>query len=226
MNSIIREAVSKGRNLLEYESWNLMKEYGISVPTCLLAKDEKEAVSCAQEIGYPVVLKIVSKDIIHKSDVGGVKTNINNDVEVIKAYNDILSSVCKSNPNAEIDGILVCEMLGSGLETIIGMNTDVSFGPTVMFGLGGIFVELFNDVSLRVLPICLDEAEKMIKETKGYAILKGARGEQPKDIAALAELIVKVSKMVEENPEIKELDINPCFVYQDGVIPADARILL
>lgn len=226
MHESIATALAERRNLLEHEAWQLFAAYGIPVPRCHLAKTADDAVRLASEIGYPVVLKIVSRDILHKSEAGGVKVKLMDEQSVRAAYANIMQSVLSYRADARVEGILVCEMLPAGLETIIGMTQDVSFGPAFMFGLGGIFVELLKDVSFRVLPLTKSDALEMIKGIKGYRILSGIRGEKPKDIESLAELIVKVARMVEENPEIRELDINPCFVYESGVRPADARIML
>ena len=173
-----------------------------------------------------MVLKIVSRDILHKTDAGGVKVNVSDEAGVHNAYAQIKENVLVFRPDARIEGILVSEMFPAGLETIIGMTQDVSFGPAFMFGLGGIFVEVLRDVSFRVLPLTGSDALEMIREIKGYPLIRGIRGEKAKDENALAELIVKVAKMVEENPEIKELDINPCFVYSSGARPVDARVML
>lgn len=226
MHERIAAAKAEGRNLLEHEAWELFAAYGIPVSRCRLAKTADEAVRFAVEIGYPVVLKIVSPDILHKSDAGGVKLGLADEFGVRSAYAEIKKNVLAYRPDARIEGILVSEMLPAGLETIIGMTLDVSFGPAFMFGLGGIFVEVLRDVSFRVLPLTKTDALDMIHEIKGYPLIQGIRGEKPKDEDALAELIVKVAKMVEENPEIKELDINPCFVYPSGARPVDARVML
>lgn len=226
MNKFISDAKAAGRNLYEYEAWELLRTYGIPVPCCRLVKSVEEAVAAASVIGYPVVLKIVSKDILHKSDAGGVKVKIADEFGVRAAHAEILDSVKACKPDAVIEGILVCEMLQPGMETIIGMTKDVSFGPTLMFGLGGIFVEVLKDVSFRVLPMTQADALEMIGEIKGYKLLQGIRGEKPRDVDAMSKLLLKVAKMIEDNPEIKELDINPCFVYEQGVLPADARVML
>lgn len=226
MHERIAAAAAEGRNLLEHEAWELFAAYGIPVPRCRLATKLEEAVRFASDIGYPVVMKIVSRDILHKSEAGGVKVKLSDEQSVRTAYAQIMESVVRYKPDARISGILVCEMLSPGVETIIGMTQDVSFGPAFMFGLGGIFVEVLKDVSFRVLPLTKADALEMIREIKGYTILSGVRGEEPKDIDAVADLLVKVAKMVEENPEIRELDINPCFVYPSGVRPADARVML
>lgn len=189
-----------------------------------MAKTEDEAVEYAKKIGFPVVLKIVSPDVVHKSDVGGVKVNIKNEEEIRKAYNEILENVKKHVPDARIEGILVQEMAPWGTEVIVGSTRDPQFGPTVMFGLGGIFVEILKDVTFRVAPIGTDEAKEMVKEIRGYPIIAGARGREPLDINALTEAIVRISWLVYENPEIQELDANPIFLYKEGLMVADARI--
>lgn len=226
MHECIKAAKEAGRNLLEHEAWELFAAYGITVPRCRLVTTLEEAVAAAAEIGFPVVLKIVSRDILHKSEAGGVKVKLTDEQSVRAAFTQILENARHFRPDADIAGLLVCEMLPVGVETIIGMTRDVSFGPAFMFGLGGIFVEVMRDVSFRVLPLTKDDALEMIYEIKGYALLRGIRGITPRDVDALAELIVKTAKMVEENPEIRELDINPCFVYESGVRPADARVML
>ena len=226
MHKVISAAKTAGRHLYEHEAWALFGDYGIPAPNCCLAKSEAEALDAAQAIGYPVVLKIVSPDILHKSDAGGVKVNISGPDSLTAAYAEILSSVKAYNPAARIEGILVCQMLKPGVETIIGMTRDASFGPALMFGLGGIFVEVLKDVSFRVLPISKADALAMIGEIKGYPLLQGIRGKEPQDVEALAGLLLKVGDMIRDNPEIKELDINPCFVYSQGVLPADARVML
>ncbi len=226
MHKVIREAKAAGRNLYEYEAWELFRDYGIPVPQCRLATSAEAAAAAAEAIGYPVALKIVSRHILHKSDAGGVKTNISSAQGVNEAYQEIIAGAQAYRPGAEIAGILVCQMLRPGLETIIGMTKDASFGPTLMFGLGGIFVEVLKDVSFRVLPLTEEAALEMIAEIKGYRLLQGIRGEKPKDIQALAGLLLKTARLVEENPDIQELDINPCFVYEEGAVPVDARIIL
>lgn len=226
MHERIKAAKAEGRNLLEHEAWELFAAYGIPAPRCRLAVSADGAVRAADEIGYPVVLKIVSRDILHKSDAGGVVVKIGTADGVRAAFGQILDSVRVYRPDANIEGVLVCEQLPPGVETIVGMTRDASFGPALMFGLGGVFVEVLKDVSFRVLPMTKKDALEMIREIKGYPLLNGARGEKPKDEQALAELLMKTAKMIEENPEIRELDINPCFVYESGVRPADARVIL
>ena len=201
-------------------------EYGIPVTVFKVALNEDEAVKCADEIGYPVVLKIVSPDIIHKSDAGGVIVNLKNSAEVSEAYRKILENVGKYNANAKIVGVLVQEMAPQSTETIVGAIKDPQFGQTLMFGLGGIFVEIFKDVSFRIAPITPDDAKEMITELKAYPLLKGFRNTPPADIDALVNILCNTSRLVMDHPEIKELDLNPVIAYQKGAKTVDARIIL
>lgn len=227
MNERIRVALEEGRALLEPEAWALLMEYGLPMPRHRVAHSAGEAAEAAAEIGFPVVLKIVSRDVLHKSDAGGVRVNLATAAAVEAAYDGILESVGTRVPGARVEGVLVCEMLPTGgVECIVGMIRDASFGPAIMVGLGGVFVEVLKDVTFRVLPLTEADALAMIQELKGYALLGGVRGQKPKDVAALAKILLGVAKLVEENPEIRELDINPCIVYERGAVPVDARIML
>ena len=226
MKRSIAAAKDEGRNLLEPEALELFAEYGLPIPAFRLVDDAAGAVKAAGEIGYPVVLKIVSKDILHKSDAGGVRVNLGDAASVKAAYLSIMESVKAYKPDADVTGVMVRAMLEEGLECIIGMTRDPSFGPAFMFGLGGIFADILSDVSFRVLPLKKEDAVAMIKELKAAPILLGARGQEPKDIDAIADALLKVAKMTEENPEIRELDINPVFVYNRGVMTADARVMM
>jgi len=224
---IINKAKQEGRKaLLEPEAKTICAEYGVSVNKFSLATNEKEAVTKAEKIGYPIVLKIVSPDIIHKSDAGGVKINLNTPQEVEAAYKTIIENAKKYKADAQIVGVIVQEMAPSGTEVIIGAVKDPQFGPTIMFGLGGIFVELLKDVNFRVVPIDKDDAKEMITKLKAYPLLNGYRGSKPADIDALADILVNVSKLVWDNPEIKELDLNPVMAYPVGAKAVDARIIL
>jgi acyl-CoA synthetase (NDP forming) len=217
----------KSRNLLtEVESKELLKKAGIPIVEAKLARSKKEAVSLSKEMGFPVVLKISSPDVIHKSDSGGVKLGLANATQVGKAYNEIISSIKKTYPKAEIQGVSVQPMAPPGVEVIVGMSKDPQFGPVLMFGLGGILVEVLKDVSFRIVPVTERDAREMIREIKGYPILEGYRGQKPASIPALEKLIVKVSQFVEKNPQIKELDLNPIFAYPDKAVAVDARIIL
>lgn len=217
----------EGRSVLtEIESKELLKQAEIPVVETRLAKSKKEAIRISKELGFPVVLKIASPDIVHKSDSGGVKLGVANATQVGKAYSEIMSSIKEKYPDAAIQGLAIQRMAPPGLEVIVGMSKDVQFGPVLMFGLGGILVEVLKDVSFRIVPITRRDAAEMIREIKGYPLLEGYRGQEPADISALEELMVKVSQFVEQNPEIKELDLNPIFAYRDRAIAVDARIIL
>ncbi len=225
--SSFSQARKEGRKaLLETEAKTVCMEYNIPVTKFKLAKNEEEAVKCAATIGFPVVLKIVSPDIIHKSDVGGVIVDIKNQNDVRTSYKQIVRNVKKSNPDAKIAGILVQEMAPSGTEVIVGSIKDPQFGPAIMFGLGGVFVEVLKDVTFRIAPITEDEACEMISEVKAYPLLKGYRNTPPADLKAITNILVNTSKLVMDHPEIKELDLNPIMVYEKGAKTVDARIIL
>jgi len=216
----------KRTQLTEIESKKVLEEAGIPVVEAKLARTKKEAVSLSKEMGFPVVLKVISPDVIHKSDSGGVKLGLKNITQVGSAYSEIVSAVKQHYPKAKIQGISVQKMARAGVEVIIGMTKDAQFGPVLMFGLGGILVEVLKDVSFRIVPLTRRDAREMIKEIKGYPILEGYRGQEAADVPFLEELIVKVSDFVDKNPEIKELDLNPVFAYKDGAVAVDARIIL
>ncbi|HDM23975.1 acetyl-CoA synthetase [archaeon] len=224
---IIEAAYKENRTfLMEHEAKRICKFYGIPVTRFKVAKTAKEAAEKALEIGFPVVLKIISPDIVHKSDVGGVKLDLKSKEEVIKAYNEIMENVKKAKPNARIIGVLVQEMVPPSTEVIIGVSKDPQFGPAIMFGLGGIFVEILKDVSFRIAPLRRKDAEEMIREIKSYPILAGARGRPPLDIEEIIHILMAVSRMCMEHPEINQLDLNPIMVYEKGAKVVDARIIL
>ncbi|MGD0644246.1 MAG: acetate--CoA ligase family protein [Candidatus Bathyarchaeia archaeon] len=226
-SKIINQAKKEGRKvLLETEAKTICMEYDIPVPKFKLALNEKEAAKCADEIGYPIVLKIVSPDIIHKSDAGGVMVNLKNPAEVKNAYKKILENVKKYNGEAKIAGVLVQEMAPQSTEVIVGAIKDPQFGQTIMFGLGGIFVEILKDVNFRIAPLTIDDAKEMITELKAYPLLKGYRNTPPADIDAIVDILCNTSRLVMDNPEIKELDLNPVMAYQKGAKTVDARIIL
>jgi len=214
------------KSLLETEAKTICIEYGIPVTKFELAKNEDEAVKFAKAIGFPTVLKIVSPDIIHKSDVGGVIIGLKDGDEVRQSYNLILQNVKKHDPKARIVGILVQEMAPSSTEVIVGAIKDPQFGPAIMFGLGGVFVEVLKDVTFRVAPITGDDACEMISEVKAYPLLKGYRNTPPVDIDAITKILLSISKLVTDHVEIKELDLNPVIVYERGAKTVDARIIL
>lgn len=227
---IIDSARKDGRDsLTEIEAKKVFEAYGMPTTKIGLAKSEGEAVKLATEIGYPIVMKIVSPDILHKSDAGGVKVNIKDEAGVREAFNTILKNANNYKADADIHGVAVQEMAPWGTEVILGSVNDPTFGPTVMFGLGGIFVEVLKDVTFRVTPVSKPEADEMINEIKSAAILAGARGEAPKDRNAMAETVVKYSSMILDlKDEIAESDANPVLLYDegDGLTVADARIIL
>jgi len=224
---IINQAKQEGRKaLLETESKTICAEYGITVNKFNLATNEKEAVEQAEKIGYPIVLKIVSPDIIHKSDAGGVKVNLKTAADVEAAYKTILENAKKYKADAKIIGVIVQEMAPQGTEVIVGAVKDPQFGQTVMFGLGGIFVELLKDVNFRVAPLTMSDAKEMITQLKAFPLLNGYRGSKPADIEALAEILCNVSKLILDYPEISELDLNPVMAYPQGTKTVDARIIL
>jgi acyl-CoA synthetase (NDP forming) len=227
MINILSDVRKLGRTILtEIEAKQVIKDAGIKVVETRLAKSVKEAVAISRDIGFPVVLKIASPDITHKTDAGGVKVGLKNAADVKKAYNEIMASVTNKYPKADIQGIAVQAMAKPGIEIIVGMNKDDQFGPVIMFGLGGIFVEVLKDVSFRLIPIVKRDAEEMIKEIKGYALLNGYRGQEPANLPALIDVLLKVSKLVEKTPDIKEIDLNPVFAYKDSAVAVDARIVL
>jgi len=224
---IIVNAKREGRKiLLEHEAKSLISYYGIPTTKISLAESEDDAVKAAKEIGFPVVLKIVSPDVVHKSDVGGVMVNLKDEEEVRTAYKRILQNVKQHVPNARITGILVQEFAPPGLELIIGLIRDPQFGPTVMFGLGGVFVEVYKDVSFRVAPLTEEDADSMIKEIKSYRLLMGYRGMEPVDIEALKQSLLKAGQVGLENEDIAEMDLNPVIAYPKGLKVVDARIVL
>lgn len=226
-NSIIAAARGEGRTLLnEVESKQLLEEAGISTTRARLATSRGEAEAAAREIGFPVVLKVVSPDIAHKSDVGGVALNLADAAAVGAAYEQIMASVKAAQPDARVRGVAVQTMARPGTEVIVGMTKDPQFGPVLMFGLGGILVEVLKDVSFRIVPVSERDADQMIHEIKGFPVLEGVRGQQAADLPALERLITQVSGFVEQHPEIDELDLNPVFAYPHGALAVDARIVL
>ncbi|MEK6971817.1 MAG: 4-hydroxybutyrate--CoA ligase [Thermoproteota archaeon] len=206
----------KRQNLLEEEGQEILRAYGLPLPQSALAKTEQEAVKIAKKIGYPVVLKIASPQIIHKSDAGGVKVNIQNDKDARSAFKEIIKNAKKYNKNAVIKGVLVVEMVKGGKEMIIGSKQEPGFGPVLMLGMGGIYVEILKDVTFRLAPVTDKEAEDMITSIKTKKLLEGVRGEKPSDLAKLSECIQRLSQLVTDFTEIKELDMNPVLVMEKG----------
>jgi acetyl coenzyme A synthetase (ADP forming)-like protein len=225
----IARAKRQGRSLLlEPEAHDVLKAYGFPVLQYRFAKSEDEALHAAREIGYPVVLKIVSPDIAHKVDVGGVKLDIHSDAELRENYRQMLADVQKAKPDARIFGVFVQEFIKGGKETILGLKRDPLFGPLLMFGLGGIYVEALRDVTFRIAPIRELGVHRMIRQIRGFKILEGFRGEPPSDIEAIAECLARLSQLATQLEEIVELDINPLVVFERGrgARVVDARIVV
>jgi len=226
---VIARAGSDSRRFLpECESIRVLDAYGFPVLRSVLASDKQAAVKAAREVGYPVVLKLMSPDVVHKTEVGGVALNLADDGALAAAYDQMIAAVSRHVPNARIWGVLVQQMAPSGKEVILGAKRDPQFGPIIMFGLGGIYVEALHDVTLRLPPISELSAENMIKAIRSYPILAGTRGEPPSDLFAIADCLERLSALVTDFPEIEELDINPLLVYPEwqGAKVADVRILL
>ncbi len=227
MNPIISRALSEGRTaLLEPEAKELCSQYGIPVPKSRLAKSLEEAIRAAQEIGFPVAVKIVSEDILHKSDVGCVVVGVRSEEELEAAYRRVVGNALRFNPRASIRGVLVEEAVPKGVEVAVGGLRDPEFGPAIMFGLGGVFIEILRDVSFRVAPVSEEEAEEMMREVRGFKILQGYRGSEAVDLKALVKIIVGVSKMMVENEEISQMDLNPIIASRHGAKAVDARVIL
>ncbi len=227
ITSIIDGARVQGRQLLnEVEAKQVLEEAGIPTVRARLARSRDDAIALARETGFPVALKIVSPQITHKTDVGGVKLSLADDAAVGAAFDEIMASVKAAAPDADIEGVAVQSMARPGTEVIIGMTKDPQFGPVLMFGLGGVLVEVLKDVAFRVVPLTKRDAHQMVREIKGYPLLEGYRGSEPADVESLETLILRLSDFVEATPDIAELDLNPVFAYNDGAVAVDARIVL
>jgi len=227
IHKILEKALSEGRkNLLENEAYEVLSSYGVHVSPYKLVHSLREAEDAVKAIGFPVVLKIVSPDIVHKSDVGGVKIGIESLSQLRESYGELMKNVEKNAPNAKVVGVLVVKMAPKSVEVVVGMLRDQTFGPTVMFGLGGILVEIMKDVVFRIAPVSKEEALEMIKKVKGYPLLSGFRGSKPLDVESLAELISNVSNIAIDNSVIDQMDLNPVIVYEKGLAIVDARIIL
>jgi len=227
VENIIEKHLRQGiREVGEAEAKEILEAYGFVTPKGAVAATAEQAANIAEQIGYPVVLKIWSPDISHKSDVGGVRIGLNNSQEVMDAFDLMMYRIPKKMPNANILGVLVQEMCRSGKEVILGMNRDPRFGPLMMFGMGGTMVEVLKDVSFYLAPLTAEEAKQMLINTRTYRMLEGVRGEEGVDIDAIAEGLQRLSQLVTEFPQIQELDINPYVVGRAGITPVavDARM--
>lgn len=227
MSNPIADARADGRTLLtEVESKQLLHDAGIAVTQARLTTSADEAAAAAEEIGFPVVLKIVSGEIAHKSDVGGVALDLADADAVREGYETMIVKVSAAAPGAAVDGISVQQMAQAGTEVIVGVTTDPQFGPVMMFGLGGIFVEVLKDVAFRIVPLEPRDAKQLVRDIRGYAVLEGVRGQAGADIDALEQLILQVSAFAWEHQEVAELDLNPVIARPDGVLAVDARVVL
>ena len=227
MHPIIERARNEGRVVLtEIESKELRGQSGINVIDTRLAASRPEAVSISEQIGFPVVLKIASPDITHKSDAGGIRLGLETPEQVERAYDEILKATGQKHSKARVQGLSVQKMAAPGVEVIIGMSKDAQFGPVLMFGLGGVFVEILEDVSLRVIPVTRRDVREMLKEIKGYRMLTGYRGLPPVDESKLEDMLLAVADFVTQYPVVKELDLNPVIAYSDGAVAVDARVVL
>lgn len=223
---MLKQEQTGHKALTELEAKDLLKKSGIPVIETRLARTKKEAIAISQELGFPVVMKIVSPDIIHKSDVGGVKLGLANATQIGAAFRDMMSNIHQRMPQVRIEGVTIQKMARPGLEIIIGMSKDAQFGPVIMFGLGGVLVEVLKDVTFRIVPLSKRDAAEMITEIKGYALLDGYRGQEAVDIPSLEKLILQVSDFIEKNPQIEELDLNPLIANKDSIVAVDARIII
>jgi acyl-CoA synthetase (NDP forming) len=228
IQEIIDKARSENRTfLLEPESKQLMKIIGITTTEYQVATNKSEAKLMAKKIGFPVVMKIVSPQVIHKTDAGGVKLNIKSDSEVDFAFDEIIRNARNYNAKADIRGVLIEKMVNPSTEIIIGVTRDPTFGPAIMFGLGGIFVELLKDVSFRIAPITKTDAKEMISEIKALPMLQGFRGEPNVDLKNIIETLLIISKFtIDYIDDVLEIDLNPIFAYDDHLLTVDARVIL
>jgi acyl-CoA synthetase (NDP forming) len=223
ISELLKNKIESNQTVLtEFESKNLLKEIGIQIPEQELATTKEETLTVAKKIGFPIVLKLIAEDIVHKSDTGAVKLNIKNEDETAQAYDELMNI-----PSQSEKSISVQKMADEPItELIIGMTTDAQFGPALMFGIGGILVELLEDVSFRIAPITEYDAREQIHEIKGFPILDGYRGKPKADIDAIVNTLLTISDLVTKYEEINEMDLNPVFIYEKGLICVDARIIL
>jgi acyl-CoA synthetase (NDP forming) len=227
VQQMIARARSEARVCLtEMESKELLGQAGIDTIETRLAASRPEAIATSQKLGFPVALKINSPDITHKSDAGGVRLNLETPEQVGRAYDEIMARVSRRHPQARLQGTSVQRMAPPGMEVIIGTSQDAQFGPVLMFGLGGVWVEVLKDVSLRIIPVTRGDAEAMIREIRGYPLLTGYRGGVPVDLARLADCLVKVADFALRHPMVRELDLNPVIANCDVAVVVDARVIL
>ena len=227
MHPIIERARNEGRAVLtEVESKEILGQAGINVVPTKLAVSKEEAVAVSRALGFPVVIKIASPDIVHKSDAGGIRLGLEDAEQVEQAYDSLMTDIRAKYPEAVLQGVSVQRMAPPGVEIIIGMSTDAQFGPVIMFGLGGVWVEILDDTSLRVAPITRRDAGEMIKEIRGFPMLTGYRGQGPVDIRKLEAMLLALSEFVGQNPSVREIDLNPVIASSNDAVAVDARIVL
>ncbi|MHA2088970.1 MAG: acetate--CoA ligase family protein [Promethearchaeota archaeon] len=220
---VLKKKIESNQTVLtEFESKELLQEIGIKIPDQSLTSSKEETLSAAEKMGFPVVLKLMAEDVVHKSDTGAVKLNLKTKEEVETAFDDLMKIPSQSEKKISVQN-MASEPI---TELIIGMTTDPQFGPALMFGIGGILVELLEDVSFRIAPITEYDANEMIKEIKGFPILDGYRGKPKADLDAIVKVLLKISELVVKHEEINEMDLNPVFIYENDLICVDARIIL
>src|SRR3990167_727256 len=224
---IIDDAIQSGRkSLLEPEAKALLSLFDIPVPKNVFVRSAEDGVNAANNMGYPVVLKVVSRDILHKTEAGGVMAGLKNAQEVEDSFNEMIFDLSDHYATAKIEGFLIERMVDKGVEVIVGGIRDAQFGPAVMFGIGGVIVELLKDVSFRLAPVTKEECLAMMEEIKAYPLLAGYRGAEPADLDAIADIIITVGNIMAEAVDIKEMEINPLIVYPEGAMAVDARVVL
>ncbi len=223
INLFLKNKIQAGKEIInEFDSKEILKEIGIPIPNQKLVSTKEELIVVANEIGYPIVMKLITEDIAHKSEMGAVKLNIKNKEEAINAFNELM------NITSEKEKIISIQKMAEPpiTEIIIGMTTDPEFGPALMFGIGGLLVELLDDVSFRIIPVTEYDCREMITEIKGFPLLTGFRGRPKVNIDAIINILMKISEFVLQYKSIQEIDLNPIFVYQKELICVDARIIL
>jgi acetyl-CoA synthetase (ADP-forming) len=226
VKSVLECAIKEKRNLTEAEAYELLSKYGIPVPKYSVVSSEEELLKLATRLEFPLVMKIVSPDIIHKTDIGGIEMNISNLEQIKKAYKNIIYHVMENKPEARINGMLFYKQAPKGVEVIVGMIRDPQFGPTVMFGLGGIFIEILKDVAFRVCPVERADIEEMLTEIEGIKMLQGYRGQPRCDVNSIIEIILQISRLALDYPVIKEIDLNPIIVNEKDALVVDAKVFL
>ncbi|MBI2305604.1 MAG: acetate--CoA ligase family protein [Chloroflexi bacterium] len=222
----VKQSLSHAGPMTEVEAKDLLRRVGFNVVETRLARSSKEAAAMGRELGFPVALKVVSLQVVHKSNVGGVRLNLAGAHETAQAYEEILAAVKARLPEAEVQGMAVQRMAPPGVEVVMGGFRDASFGPVLMFGLGGLWVEVLQDVAFRLVPLEARDARDMVREIRGYPLLEGYRGQPGVDIPFMEEMILLLSRFMEDNPEVREVDLNPVIAYPEQALVVDARVVM